>query len=201
LHNIQSKKKLAGEKSWETHFFSNKDRDEWIKDCLQRQTAVATMQVHDAERAMMQEQGHQGNDEKGLSTTTTPEITFQELLTAIRDSLSDLSSSEDDEDGEDEDDDEEDTAHGKLGEHDEPGWVLGTISKTEQRHMESFRQKQIKIDKLMQPGEGDAADCIRQSEMKYGMTELKVLAVGKPQTDTTAATPSPTMFGALMQAL
>ena len=34
-----------------------------------------------------------------------------------------------------------------------------------------------------------------------GMTELKVPAVVKPQTDTTAATLSPTTFGELMQVL
>jgi len=37
--------------------------------------------------------------------------------------------------------------------------------------------------------------------MKYGMTELNVPAVVKPQTDTTAATPSPTTLGELMQVL
>jgi len=37
--------------------------------------------------------------------------------------------------------------------------------------------------------------------MKYGTTELKIPAVGKPQEDSTAATPSPTTFGELMQAL
>jgi hypothetical protein len=37
--------------------------------------------------------------------------------------------------------------------------------------------------------------------MKYGTTELKARAVGKPQSASTAATPSPTTFGELMQAL
>jgi len=37
--------------------------------------------------------------------------------------------------------------------------------------------------------------------MKYGMTELDVRAVVKPQRGMTAATPSPTTFGELMQAL
>ena len=37
--------------------------------------------------------------------------------------------------------------------------------------------------------------------MNDGTTELKVPAVVKPQTDTTAATPSPTTFGELMQVL
>jgi hypothetical protein len=37
--------------------------------------------------------------------------------------------------------------------------------------------------------------------MKYGMTELTVPAVGKPQTDSTAATLSPTTFGDRMKGL
>jgi hypothetical protein len=55
--------------------------------------------------------------------------------------LSNLASSEDQEDGEDEDHDEEDTGHVKLTEDDEPGWVMGTISKTVQHRIESFRPK------------------------------------------------------------
>jgi hypothetical protein len=65
-------------------------------------------------------------------------MTLDELLNAIGDSLSDLASSEHDEDGEDQDDDAEDTEHGKLSEDDEPGLVMGTISKTVQHRVESF---------------------------------------------------------------
>jgi len=128
-------------------------------------------------------------------------MTFGEMLNAIGDSLSDLASSEDEEDREDRDDDGEDTGHGILSEDDEPGWVMGTISKMVQRRMESFWQKQKRLDKLTQPGWGDAADYFREREMRYVTTELNVLAVGKPQTTSTAATPSPTTFGELMQAL
>jgi len=60
--------------------------------------------------------------------------------------------------GEDEDDDEHDPELVKLSEDDEPGWVMGTISKTVQHRMERFRQKQIKFDKLTQPGWGDTAN-------------------------------------------
>jgi len=123
------------------------------------------------------------------------------MLNAIGDSLSDLASSKDEEDREDEDDDEEDTWHGKLSEDDEPGWVMGTISKMVQHRMESFRQKQMRVDELTQPGWENAADYFRERDMKYGTTELKVPAVGKPQTDSTVATPSPTTFGEHMQAL
>ena len=139
------------------------------------------------------------NVEKARSTTTKSETTFEEMLNAIGDSLSDRASSEDEVDGEDKDDDAEDTELGKLSEDDEPGWVMGTISKMVQHRMVSFRLKQMRLEKLMQPGWGDTADCFRERHMTYRMTELTIPAVVKPHTDTTAATPSPTTFGQLMQ--
>jgi len=116
--------------------------------------------------------------------------------------MSNLASSEDEEDGDAEDDhDDEDTELGKLSDDDKPGWVMGTISKTVQHHMESVRQKQMRLDELMQPGWGEVGDKLRERDMKHGTTELKILAVLKPQTDMTAATPSPITFGELMQVL
>jgi len=76
------------------------------------------------------------------------------MLNAIGDSMTNLANSEDEEDGEDEDDDKENTELGKLSEDDEPGWVMGTISKMVQHRMESFRQRQMRFDKLTQPGWG-----------------------------------------------
>jgi len=115
---------------------------------VDRETAVARKRVQDTETAIMQDQEHMRNVEKAQSTTTKPETTFEEMLNAIGDSLSDLASSEDEENGEDEDDDEEYTELGKLSEDDEPGWVMGTISKMVQHRMESFRQKQMRLDEL-----------------------------------------------------
>ena len=159
---------------------------------METETAVARMRDEDVEAAIEQKQDDMRNAEKAGLTTTKPETTFQEMLNAIRDSLSDLATSDDGEDGEDEDGDEEDPAGGKLSEDDEPGWVLGTISKTVQSHMERFRQKQMNLDKLMQPGWGDEADCFYERDMKYGTTELKVPAVIKPQMADDAASSVPT---------
>ena len=50
------------------------------------------------------------------------------------------------------------TELGKHSEDDQPSWVMGTISTTVQQRMESFRQKQMKLDELTQPGWEDAAD-------------------------------------------
>jgi len=104
------------------------------------------------------------------------------MLNDIRDSLSDLASSDDEEDPVDEEDDE-DTEQGKLSEDDEPGWVMGMISKTVQHCMERCWQKQMKFEELTQLGWGDAADYFRERDIKYGMTEWKVSAVVKSQTD------------------
>jgi hypothetical protein len=80
------------------------------------------------------------------------------MMVAIGDSLSDLARSDDGENGEDEDNKE--TKRGQLTEDDEPGWVIGTTTKTVQQRVEIFQQKQIHLDKLTRPACEDAADCI-----------------------------------------
>jgi len=123
------------------------------------------------------------------------------MLNAIGDSLSNLASSDNEEDGEHQDDDEEDSAGGKLSEDDEPGWVMGTISQTVQYRMERFRQKQMKHSEVTQPCWGDTADCFRESDKKYGMTEWNVPAVIQPQTADESASTAPTAFGEGMETL
>jgi len=152
LRSLRSKTKLSAEKRQGTHFVTNNETEKWNEDYVDRETAVVRKRVQDTETVIMQEQEHLRNVEKARSTTTKPETTFEEMLNAIRGSLSDLASSEDEEDGEDEDDDEEDTELGKLSEDDELGWVMGRISKKIQHCMESIRQKQMRLDELTQAG-------------------------------------------------
>ena len=121
------------------------------------------------------------------------------MLVATGDSLSDLASSDNGENGEDEDDEE--TEQGKLSEDDEPSWVMGTIFKTVQHHMERFQQKQMKFDELTQPGWEDAADYSSERDKKYGTFDLRVPAVVQPQTNDDAPAPAPTTFGELMESL
>jgi len=131
-------------------------------------------------------------------TPREPEKTFEEMMAAIADSLSDLASSDDGEDGEDED---EETELGKLSEDDKPSWVMGTISKTVQQRMERFRQKQMKLDKLIQPGWEDAADNFRERDEKYGAAQSRVPVVVQLQTNDDTSAPPPTTFGELMERL
>ena len=124
---------------------------------------------------------------------------FEEMLVAIRDSLSVLASSDDGEDGEEEDDEE--TEQGNFSEDDEPGWVMDKINKTVQQRMERFRQKQMKLDELTQPGWEDAANYFRERDKKYDTTELRVPAVVQPQTMDDAPAPPPATFRELMESL
>jgi hypothetical protein len=141
------------------HFLSNEEREKWIEDYDERETAGAKKRVEDAEAAVQQEQDDMVHTEIAGLTSREPEKTFEELMAAIGDSLSDLASSDDREDGEDED---EETEQGKLSEDDEPGWVRGTITKTVQQRMERFWRKQIKLDELTDPEWEDSADYFRE---------------------------------------
>jgi hypothetical protein len=196
LRRLRSKKKLAAKKRQETHFLSNEEKEKWIEDFVERETTVARKRVWDAETALRWDMTTAENE---CATTGTPETPFEEMLNVIGDSLSDLVSFDDEQDAEDKEDDEEDTELGKLSDDDEPGWVMGTITKTVQHRMEIFRQKQMRLDELTQPGWGDAANYFCERDMRYGTAELMVPAVVKPQIDSTTATPSPITVGEHMQ--
>jgi len=98
-------------------------------------------------------------------------------------------------------DDEEDTRQGKLSDDDGPGWVIGTITKTVQHLMESFRQKQLGLEELTQPDGGMWPTTSMREICCVGTAELNVPAVMKPQTDTIPATPPLKTFGDPLQTL
>jgi len=170
---------------------------EWIEEYVEGETARARKRVADAEAAVQLEEDDLKHAEIEGLTYTEPEQTFEEMMVAIGDSLSDLASSDDGEDGEDED--EEEIEQGKLSEDDEPGCVMGTITKTVQQCLESFRQKQMKLDKLTQPRWGDAANYFREQDKKYGTFELRVPAVVQAQTNDDTPAPPPTTWDEQME--
>ena len=174
-------------------------KEKCIEDHVERETTVARNRVEDAETAIEQVQDHMRNAEKVGLTTTKPKTTFEEMLNTISDSLCSLAGSNNEEDGEDEDDEEEDPAGGKVSEDDEPGRVMGTISKMEQYRKECFRQKEMKLDELTQPGWGDMADYFHKRDKKYTTTEWKVLAIVQPQTVAVAASSALTTIGEPME--
>jgi hypothetical protein len=182
---LRSKKKLAAEQRRETHFLSNPEKEKWVEDYVERETAGARKQVEDTEAAVQQEQVDMVHTEIVGLTSREPKKTFEEMMAAIRDSLSDLASSDNGEDGED----------------DESGWVMGTITKTVQQRVESFRLQQVKLDELTQPGWEDAADYFCEQDKKYGTAELRVPVVIQPQTDDDASAPPPTTSEELMARL
>jgi hypothetical protein len=114
LRSVRSKKKLVVEKRRETHFLSNEEKEKWIEYYVERETTGARKGVEDQEAAVQQEQDDMTHAEIAGLTSREPKRTFEEMLVAIGDSLSDLGSSNDGQDGEDEDDAK--TAKGNLSE-------------------------------------------------------------------------------------
>jgi len=78
---------------------------------------VARKRVEDAETAIEQKQEDMSNVEKAGLTTREPEKTFEEMLNAIGDTLSDRTISDDEKDAEDEQEDD-DTEQGQLSKDD-----------------------------------------------------------------------------------
>jgi hypothetical protein len=180
------------------HFLSNEQEVKWIEDYVERETAGARKWVDDAEVAVQRGQDNTRKAENVGLTNTEHEKTFQEMMVAIGDSLSDLASSNDGDDGEEED---EETDEGQLSEDNESGWVLDTISKTVQLRLERVRPKQMTLDKLTQPGMEDAADYYCERDKKYGKSTLYVPAVVQQQTDVNAPSLVPTTIRELLECL
>jgi len=147
----------------------------------------------------MQEQEDTEPAENARLKTREREKMFYEVMVAIAKSLNGIAISDDGENRDDADD--EVTEQGQLSNNDEPGWVMGTITNTVQQRMERFRQKEMKLDELTQPGWEDAANLFPESDKKYGPPELTVAAVVEPQTNDDTTATSPTTFGELMKCL
>jgi len=199
LRSLRSKKWLVAENRRETHFLSNEEKETWIEDFVERETTGARKRVEDAEAAVQQEQDDIRNNELAGLTSRKPEKTFEEMLITIGDSLNELASSNDAEDGEDEDDEE--TEKGKLSEDDEPGRLMGTITKTVQQRMKRFQLTQMRFDELTQPRWEKAADYFRARDKKYGTSELRVPEVVQQRTNDDAPPHPPTTFAELLESI
>jgi len=130
-------KKVAVEKWRETYFLSHEAKKNSIKDDVERETTGAKKRVEDTKSAVQQGQDDMNHAEIAGLTSREPEKTFVKISVAIGESLSDLASFDDGENGEDEDCEE--TEQGELSEDDEPGWVMGTITKMVQQRLNRVR--------------------------------------------------------------
>jgi hypothetical protein len=68
--------------------------------------------------------------EKVGLTTRKSETTYKLMLNTISNGMRYHGSSTNEQDGDDKEKDQEDTVLGKQNEDEEPGWVMGTISKS-----------------------------------------------------------------------
>jgi hypothetical protein len=64
-----------------------------------------------------------------------------------------------------------------------------------------FRQKQMKLDELIQLGWEDRANYIRERDKKYGTFQLRVPAVTQSQTNDYTPAPPPTTFEEIMESV
>jgi hypothetical protein len=94
-------KRLPAENRQEKDFLNNEEKEKWIEDYVERETAGARNRVQDAETAILQELKDMTTAESAGGTTRKPETKFEEVLNAIGDSLSDLATPDDEQDGED----------------------------------------------------------------------------------------------------
>ena len=132
----------------------------WIEDYVERETAGTRKRVEDAEAAVLKGPDDMKHAEISGRKIRELKMTCKEMMVAIGDSLSDLASSNNGEDGEDEDD--EGTEQGKLSKDVQPGWGMGTMTKTTQQYMEMFQQKKMKLDQLTQLGWEDTVNYFRE---------------------------------------
>jgi hypothetical protein len=92
---------------------------------------------------MKNEPENKSNAENMGLTTRMFEKTFEQMLNTIGNAMCDHAISNDEQHGDDEKGDDKVIELSKMREDDEPGWVMGTISKTGKQRMEHFRQIQI----------------------------------------------------------
>jgi hypothetical protein len=137
---------LVSDRRKETNILKIKVKEKYIKDYVERETTVARKRVENTKRAIKPEQEDMRIAERGGLSSREPGHKCDDMLDAISDNLSDLTSSDIKVDGED----DEDTGLRMRSEDDKPGWVMGTQSKFVQQCMKRFRQKQIMPEKLTQ---------------------------------------------------
>jgi len=83
--------KFVLERKSATHFLSNKQKANWIQDYVWREAGSAKKQLGDAEIEIKQEKEHMSNAEDVVLAPRQPKIAIEEMLNAIRNSVSDLS--------------------------------------------------------------------------------------------------------------
>jgi hypothetical protein len=70
-----------------------------------------------------------------------------------------------------------------------------------QQRIERFRQMQMKLDELTQPGWEDVANYFHDWDKKYGTSKIGFPAVVQPQMDDNASAPAQTLFDESMECL
>ena len=171
LRTLRSKKKAKAAASKDTVSMTQQEREKWIEDYVERETAVARRRVEEADAAWELEKERLAAEAlDGASTASKSKTTFAEMLKGIDDSIDDIATSdEDDEDDEDEDEEEDDIegeikADGTMDISDGPA---GVVEERAQKRIDTFREMCKQIDEVTRPGWEAAENYFRERDKKY----------------------------------
>jgi hypothetical protein len=101
---------------------------------VESETAAAKMMVAEAEAAVERE----NISVLKRAAAGTTEMTFEEMLEAIGESVDAVSTSDEADDDEDDEQDGDDNNDAKLSDDDQPEWVVGTIDKSIEERLNTF---------------------------------------------------------------
>lgn len=175
LRALKCKKRKKAEGSEEIRDMDSDQRDKWIEDYVERETAAARKRAEEADLAWALEKERLASVSAVDQHPETAESarSFNQMLEDIGESIDDVATSgEEDEDNEDDDDDEEDEEdiEGESDEEEGSGWVPDIVQKSAQRRIDAFREKCMWIEEMTRSGWEDADKYFRERDEKYGVT-------------------------------
>jgi hypothetical protein len=103
------------------YFLSNEEKEKFLENNGERETAVTRQGVNDAETVILKERKDMTTAEYPGKATGKPKTMFEKMFNTIGERLSILESSDTEQNGVDEEDDEDDPELGKLSDDDKPG--------------------------------------------------------------------------------
>src|SRR6187551_3430319 len=96
LHSLKYKKRRKAAESNEIRFMTKKEREKWIENYVERETATARKRAEEADSAWEREKERLAAEETVMDQPTAvgSKKTFEEMLKDIGDSIEDLATSD-----------------------------------------------------------------------------------------------------------
>jgi hypothetical protein len=154
-------------------FMSKEGKEKSIVGFVKSETAAAGKRVAETEAAVERER----ISVLKRAAAGTTKMTFEEMLEAIGDSVDNVATSDEEDNDEDNEEDGEDNNDAKLGNGNEPEWVVDTINQSVPAQLDLLLTKEMNFVELTTLGSADAENDFRTCDRKYITTKLKIQAV------------------------